>query len=165
MAAIEDALWENGGELTEELSEALAETEQSLAVKADGYNALIRKFASQADIIDAEIKRLTALKKTCQNAEKRLKEHVCEVMGTFGIDKLEGQYCKISRAKSSKIVTNDEMILAAYSNAIASLNESLPPYIAVEPKISKTAIKEFQKEEGILPAGAEVVESYSLRIK
>lgn len=165
MVAIEDALWENGGELTDEIAEALTETEQSLAIKVDGYNSLVRKFDSQADIIDAEIKRLTALKKTCQNASKCLKDHVCQTMGMFGIDKLEGQYCKMSRAKSSKIETNDEMILAAYSNAIASLNESLPPYITVEPKISKTAIKEFQKEEGILPAGAEIVENYSLRIR
>lgn len=165
MAAIEDALWENGGELTDEIADALTETEQSLAIKVDGYNSLVRKFDSQADIIDAEIKRLTALKKTCQNASKRLKDHICQTMGMFGIDKLEGQYCKMSRAKTSKVETNDEMILAAYSNAITSLNESLPPYITVEPKISNTAIKEFQKEEGILPAGAEIVENYSLRIR
>lgn len=165
MTAIEDALWENGGELTPELEQALAETEQSIAVKADGYNSLIRRFSSQADVIDAEIKRLTALKRTCQNAEKRLKEHVCEVMGMFGIDKIEGQYCKISRVKSAKVEANEEMLLAAYLNAIAQLEEVLPPYITIEPKISKTAIKEFQKAEGILPAGAEIVENYSLRIK
>lgn len=165
MMAIEDALWENGGELTPELEMALQETEQSIAVKTDSYNALIRKFTSQADIIDAEIKRLTALKKTCQNAEKRLKEHICEVMGSFGIDKLEGQFCKISRTKSSKIETNEDMLLSAYAGTIASLNENLPPYITVEPKISKTAIKEFQKAEGILPAGAEIVENWSIRIK
>lgn len=165
MSAIEDALWENGGELTPELEQALTETEQSLAVKTDGYNSLIRKFASQADVIDAEIKRLTALKKTCQNAEKRLKNHICETMGVFGIDKLEGQYCKISRAKTTSIETNDELLLATYLPAIAAINESLPPYIRVEPKISKTAIKEYQKTEGILPAGAEVVENWSIRIR
>lgn len=165
MSAIEDALWENGGELTPELEQALTETEQSLAVKTDGYNSLIRKFAAQADVIDAEIKRLTALKKTCQNAEKRLKNHICETMGVFGIDKLEGQYCKISRAKTTSIETNDELLLATCLPAIAALNESLPPYIRVEPKISKTAIKEYQKTEGILPAGAEVVENWSIRIR
>ena len=165
MSAIEDALWENGGELTPELEQALTETEQSLAVKTDGYNSLIRKFASQADVIDAEIKRLTALKKTCQNAEKRLKNHICETMGMFGIDKLEGQYCKISRAKTTSIETNDELLLATCLPAIAAINESLPPYIRVEPKISKTAIKEYQKTEGILPAGAEVVENWSIRIR
>lgn len=165
MSAIEDALWETGGELTPELEQALTETQKSLAIKTDGYNALIRKFASQADIIDAEIKRLTALKKTCQNAEKRLKNHICETMGAFGIEKLEGQFCKISRARTSSIETNEDMLLASYIPSIDAINESLPPYIKVEPKISKTAIKEFQKTEGILPAGAEIVENWSIRIR
>ena len=165
MSAIEDALWETGGELTPELEQALTETQQSLAVKTDGYNALIRKFASQADVIAAEIKRLTALKNTCQNAEKRLKNHICETMGAFGIDKLEGQYCKISRAKTSSIETNEDLLLVAYLPTIEAINDSLPPYIKVEPRISKTAIKDFQKTEGILPAGAEIVENWSIRIR
>lgn len=165
MSAIEDALWENGGELTPELEQALVETEQSLATKVDGYNHLIRSFSSKADIIDAEIKRLTALKKTAENAEKRLKEHICETMGMFGIDKLEGAYCKISRAKTSKVETNEELLTASYSGNLAEFNETLPPYITAEFKVSKTAIKDFQKTEGILPAGAEIVENWSIRIR
>lgn len=165
MAAIEDALWENGGELTDEIAQALTETEASLASKVDGYNAVIRSFASQSAMIDAEIKRLTALKKTADNAEKRLKQHVCDTMALFGIDKLEGTYCKISRAKSSKIETDDATLLFSYTTMIDELNAKLPPYITVEPKVSKTAIKEYQKTEGILPAGAEVVENWSLRIR
>lgn len=165
MSAIEDALWENGGELTPELEQALVETEQSLATKVDGYNHLIRSFSSKADIIDAEIKRLTALKKTAENAEKRLKEHICETMGMFGIDKLEGAYCKISRAKTSKVETDEELLTASYSGNLAELNKSLPPYITAEFKVSKTAIKDFQKTEGILPAGAEIVENWSIRIR
>jgi hypothetical protein len=86
-------------------------------------------------------------------------------MTLFGIDKLEGQYCKISRAKTSSIETNEDLLLASYLPTIDAINESLPPYIKVEPKISKTAIKDSQKTEGILPAGAEVVENWSLRIR
>lgn len=165
MVAIEDALWENGGEITEDIAIALQETETSLANKADGYNALIRKFSSRADIIDAEIKRLTILKRIAENAEKRLKTHICETMGMFGIDKIEGNLCKISRAKSTKVETNDDMLKAAYQQNLDDFNSSLPPYITAELKVSKTAIKELQKEQGILPAGAEIIESYSLRIK
>lgn len=165
MSAIEDALWENGGELTPELEQALVETEQSIATKVDGYNHLILSFSSKADIIDAEIKRLTALKKTAENAEKRIKQHLCDTMGMFGIDKLEGAYCKVTRTRFSKIETNEEMLTAAYSNNLAELNDKLPPYITAEFKISKTAIKDFQKVEGILPAGAEVVENWYVRIK
>ena len=86
-------------------------------------------------------------------------------MGAFGIDKLEGQFCKISRGKTSSIETNEDLLLATYLPTIDAINESLPPYIRVEPKVSKTAIKEFQKTEGILPAGAEIVENWSIRIR
>lgn len=165
MAAIEDALWENGGELTEELSLALQETEMSLAKKADGYNALLRSFAATKENIKAEIDRLTKLKKTAENAEKRIKQHICDTMGAFGIDKIEGDKSKISRFKTTAIETNDDMLMFSYQKNLDDLNAILPPYIRAEMKVSKTAIKEFQKEQGILPAGAEVVENYSLRIR
>lgn len=165
MAAIEDALYETGGELTPEIEEALQETAQSVAVKTDSYNALMRKFGAQADVIDAEIKRLTALKKTCQNAEKRLKEHVCDTMQMFGIEKLEGQYCKMSLVKSTRVETDEEQLKAAYQAAVDELGATLPPYLTLDMKVSKTGIKEYEKETGILPAGAEKVESVSLRIR
>ena len=165
MAAIEDALWENGGELTEELSLALQETEMSLAKKADGYNALLRSFAATKENIKAEIDRLTKLKKTAENAEKRIKQHICDTMGAFGIDKIEGDKCKISRSRTTAIETNDDMLMFSYQKNLDDLNAILPPYIRAEMKVSKTALKEFQKEQGILPAGAEVVENYSLRIR
>lgn len=165
MAAIEDALYVTGGELTPEIEEALQETAQSLVVKTDSYNALMRKFGAQADVIDAEIKRLTALKKTCQNAEKRLKEHVCDTMQMFGIEKLEGQYCKMSLVKSTRVETDEEQLKAAYQAAVDELGATLPPYLTLDMKVSKTGIKEYEKETGILPAGAEKVESVSLRIR
>lgn len=165
MAAIEDALWENGGELTEELSLALQETEKTLATKADSYNYLLRSFASKADILDAEIKRLTQLKKTAENAEKRIKEHICETMGMFGMDKIEGNFCKISRARSTRVETNDDQLKAAYLINLEEFNKNLPPFLSAELKVSKTAIKDMQKNDGVLPAGAEIVENYSIRIR
>ena len=165
MAAIEDALWENGGELTDELALALSDTEAGMARKADGYTALIRSFASQKEIIKAEINRLTKLKKVAENAEKCIKQHICDTMGMFGIEKIEGDKSKISRARTTAVETNDEQILAAYQQNLDELNALLPPYITAEMKVSKTAIKEFQKAEGILPAGAAIVENYSIRIR
>lgn len=165
MAAIEDALWENGGELTEELALALSDTESGMARKTDAYTAIIRSFASQAAIIKAEIDRLTKLKKVAENAEKRIKQHICDTMGMFGIEKLEGEKSKITRVRTTGTEVNEEQILSAYQHNLNELNNLLPPYITAEMKVSKTAIKEFQKAEGILPAGAEMVENYSLRIR
>ena len=86
-------------------------------------------------------------------------------MGMFGIDKIEGEKSKISRARTTAVETNDEQILAAYQQNLDELNSLLPPYITAEMKVNKTAIKEFQKAEGILPAGAAIVENYSIRIR
>lgn len=165
MAAIEDALWENGGELTDELSQALQETETSLAKKADGYYSLIHSFAAKKDVLKAEIDRLTKLKKVAENAEKRVKQHICDTMGMFGIDKLEGNFVKFSRGRSTSTETNDDQLRAAFTAQIANLMDSLPPYLSVDVKVNKTALKEYIKETGITPAGVEFVENYSLRIR
>lgn len=165
MAAIEDALLENGGELTPELEQAMQETEQSLAKKVDGYYSLILSIVAKKDVLKAEIDRLTKLKKVAENAEKRVKNHICETMGAFGIDKLEGNFVKFSRGKSTSTETNDDQLRAAFTAQIANLMDSLPPYLSVDVKVNKTALKEYIKETGITPAGVEFIENWSLRIR
>ena len=165
MMAIEDALWESGGELTPELEQAMAENAESIAKKVDGYNAVIRSLTHKATVLEVEIKRLTAMKKVAENAQKRIKEHVLETMNAFGIEKLEGAYCKISKSTSTKTEVDEEKLLQAYMPMLEAINESLPPYITAEFKVSKTALKEYIEESGITPAGVEFVENYSLRIK
>lgn len=165
MLAIEDALWESGGELTPELEQAMMENAESMAKKVDGYNAVIRSFAYKADVLDAEIKRLTALKKVAENAQKRIKEHVLDTMNIFGMDKLEGAYCKITKAKSTKTEVNEEELLSGVQFAIDELASTMPPYVTLDVKVSKTALKDFIKAEGVTPSGVQFVETYSLRIK
>ena len=55
-AAIEDALYENGGELTPELEEQLAETREALPAKIDGYNHILARLAGMEAAADAEYK-------------------------------------------------------------------------------------------------------------
>lgn len=166
MAAIEDALWENGGELTEELEQALAETEQSIVKKTDGYISLLLSLAAQEKIMKEQKDRYAKLEKIAANAQKRIKERLDFNMETFGIQKLEGQTGKITRVKSTAVEVDEETILAPYQFALEQFRETLPSHITLgDFKISKTAIKEMQKTDGILPAGAEIVENWSLRIR
>lgn len=165
MAEIEDALIENGGELTDELAQALEETEKSLAKKVDDYAAIIAKFGYTSDILKAEIKRLQDKKKVVDNSTERLKKHVCDTMGIFGMTKIESNFNTFTRRRSEKTEVNEEQLIAAYVQKVAEFNESLPPYLSVELKVNKTKIKEMLKTEGILPAGAEIVENYSLQIR
>jgi hypothetical protein len=166
MAAIEDALWENGGELTEELEQALAETEQSLVKKTDGYISLLQSLAAQESIMKAQKERYAKLEKIAANAQKRLREHLDYNMSTFGIEKLEGMTGKISRTKSTAVEVNEEQMLDPYLGKIEELRVTLPAYITLpDPKVSKAIIKQMNKETGVLPAGAEIVENYSIRIR
>lgn len=166
MAVIEDALWENGGELTPELEQALTETQESLVAKTDSYGALIRKFDAASVSIDAEIKRLQALKKTAVNAAERLKERVLYSMENNGIDKLDGTYTKFSLRNSTRTVVNEESMLAPYFFALEAFRSILPPYITLgDLKVSKTVIKDMYKKDGILPADASFEQSVSLIMK
>jgi hypothetical protein len=165
MLQIECILEDNGGELTDELAELLADTELSLKQKADGYRAVMAKFDHKADAADKEIKRLQDIKKAAKNAKERLKEYILGVMGAFGIKKLEGELCSMTRSTTKSLDVNEELLLEPYADKIARLQSELPDYLTIEVKVSKTAIKNRFKDTDILPAGCAYVENESLRIR
>jgi hypothetical protein len=165
MYQIEQALEENGGELTDELAELLTDTEVSIKQKADGYRAIMAKFNDKVDAVDKEIKRLQDIKKTAKNAEKRMKEYILGVMGIYGLKKIEGELCSMTRTTSKALDVDEEMLLAVHKDKIAELQSLLPEYLTVEIKVSKTAIKNKFKDSDILPAGCAYIENESLRIR
>lgn len=165
MYQIEQELDENGGELTDELAVLLTDTELSIKQKADGYRAVIAKFQDKADAVDKEIKRLQDIKKTAKNAEKRLKEYILGVMGIYGIKKIEGELCSMTRTSVKSLDVDEEILLSTYNDAIAELQAKLPEYLTIEVKVSKTTIKNKFKNSDLLPAGCAYVENDSLRIK
>jgi uncharacterized protein (DUF885 family) len=165
MFQIEQALDDNGGELTDELAELLTDTELSIKQKADGYRAIMAKFSDKADAADKEIKRLQDIKKAAKNAEKRMKEYILGVMGIYGIKKIEGDLCSMTRTTSKALDVNEELLLSAYNEKIAELQAQLPDYLTIEVKVSKTAIKNKFKDTDVLPAGCAYMENESLRIR
>ena len=85
-------------------------------------------------------------------------------MQTFGFDKLEGNFCKVSRRKSRALSVDEATLLAGFPE-IAELQATLPDYITLEAKVSKTVIKNHEKESGILPAGCEYTDNESIQIR
>lgn len=163
MSALESLLEDNGGELTPDIEALWQETGESLTKKVDNYNALIIKLKNYSSNLDAEIKRLQGLKKTADNSLKNVKEHIKSVMEQFGIDKLEGAYCKISLASSTSTEVDEETVLAPYISRIERL--MLPEWITADLKVSKTALKDAFKDKDVTPAGVSFVKNKSLRIK
>ena len=166
-SAIEDALYENGGELTPELEAQLAETREALPAKIDGYNHILARLAGMEAAADAEIKRLQALKKTAQNAQKSLKGHLLNAMQTFGIEKIEGSTCKVFRKANpaSVTITDENALLQPFKEWLFDgVMDDLPAWIKVEASINKTALKEMLKN-GEQVCGAELTRNESVVIK
>lgn len=163
MASIEDMLEETGGELTPEIESAWTETSESLTRKVDNYNSLIIKLGDYSDNLAKEIKRLQSLKKTADNSVKRIKEHVKDCMEAFGIEKLEGAYCKMSLSSSTSTEVDEETVLAPYLARVDRL--MLPAWITCDLKVSKTALKDAFKGQDVTPAGVSFQKNTTLRIR
>lgn len=164
-ARIEELLEQNGGEITPEIEEALTLTAEALPKKVDGYGVLIRQFAAAEAACDAEIKRLQALKKTAQNAQKGMKERILYAMQTFGFDRLNGETTKFSTRSSKAVEVDEAVLLDKYRDKLDAFSATLPEWLTIETKVSKTVIKDQFKSTGITPEGAQVVDNTSLIIR
>jgi hypothetical protein len=141
------------GEATPELEMALVITQGELETKGACYGIIVKEMEADCDVIDAEIKRLTALKKARTNAIDRLKSNLSEAMQLFGILEIKTPLLKINFRKSEAVEITDA--------------ESLPPaYLrtktVTEP--DKTAIKDAIKAGAEIP-GAQLVEHQNIQIK
>ncbi len=148
---INEALMELDGELSPELEEALIINAENFAVKVDGYATSIHQFEAFAEAADAEIKRLTALKKSAQGAVKRLKENLAYGMDVMGLDKADIGLHKLSFRSSTAVNITDEVRIP---------NQ----YIKVETKIDKESLKRDLKA-GLVIEGAELVTNRNLQLR
>lgn len=77
-------LEENGGEITPELEEKLAITEDKLYDKLDGYRRVHSKLLSDAKTCKEEETRIAKLRKTKENQAERLKDTMLTAVQQFG---------------------------------------------------------------------------------
>ena len=162
---ISDLLEENGGEITPEIEGMLEENKDLFPKKVDGYGAMLRKFKALEESCKTEIARIESIKKVAQNSQKNMRKHILDTMLLFGYDKLEGNMTKIRVGKSKSLEVDEDILLSQYKAKIEALNESLPPYLTIEVKVSKTGIKEAFRGTEVLPSGCEIKESETLTIK
>ena len=148
-----EELIDNGGELTTELSEALAITEEQLQNKSVAYSFVIKEMDAEIDIIDAEIKRLQAMKKTRENASERLRANIKHAMELFNIDEIKTPLVKINFRKSEAVEVDDvNQLPASYK------------VVKVTEQADKMAIKEAIKNGAEIP-GCRIVANRNLQIK
>ena len=140
-------------ELTPELEGMLVINQNELTQKSIDYVKVIRNKEADSNAIEAEIKRLKAMKDANDRVIDRMKLAVKDAMMTSGIDKIESSLFKLSLRGSEAV----EVI------SIDQLPESLT---VVKKTVSadKVKIKE-QIKNGIPVEGAVLVENFNLQIK
>lgn len=148
-----EQLIDNDGELTSELSEQLAITEEQLQNKSVAYSFVIKEIDATIDIIDAEIKRLQALKKQREKASEYLKERIKHAMDTFQIDEIKTPLVKINFRKSETVEVDDV-------NQLPSLYK----VVKVTEQADKAAIKAALKD-GVEVVGCRIETHRNLQIK
>lgn len=165
MAEIENALIENGGELTPELEEKLTCTQDALIKKADSYGVIIEKFTAAIANCKTEIDRINAIKKVADNSLKSIKQYLADTMNTFGMKSLEGNLHKFSLTKTTATEVDEDVLLAPYKALLDAMQEKLPSWITIDAKISKSDLKATYKDKDVTLDGLTFVENNSLRIR
>jgi hypothetical protein len=140
-------------ELTPELEAELLINQEQLQSKGINYAKVIANYQSEADQIDAEIKRLKAMKESRDKKVTWLTESLKKAMLVSGIEKIESPLFKISLRRSEAVEVE--------------IPEALPIDWQVK-KVTITADKLAIKKaikEGYSITGARLVENFNLSIK
>lgn len=151
--ALAELLINNGGETSDEINEALQINQNDLEAKAKGYGYIIFDIENEVTVIDSEIKRLSALKKSRTNTVERLKTTLSDAMQLFQITEIKTATLKINFRKSESIFIENESLLDARFLTIKTT--STP---------NKVAIKEAIKA-GETVLGACISENFNLQIR
>lgn len=121
LLSIFDELEENGGELTEELEQQLAISQEDFRSKVEDYTNVIKSVKADIAAIDQESKRLAELKKSKTAMVDRLSKVIIEAVDKFGDTSKSGSKFfdygtgKVSIRNSQKVILDDEKIEAISS--------------------------------------------------
>lgn len=161
------------GELTPEMEQALALTAEEFEDKAVSYGFVVKSFEDVEEVLDKEIKRLTALKQKATKRAETFKARLDEAMRQFGFEKIQTPSLTLSYRKSSpvelaedfedKFLENVSIEIKPKDGAPANISK-LIEYFDVKPAVSKKRIGDALKT-GLKIPGAATVEKKNLQIK
>jgi hypothetical protein len=141
------------GEITSEIETALTINKEQLQSKAVDYSYVIKQLDADCEQIDAELKRLNALKKVRTNLAERLKDTISNAMNLYEVEKIETPLIKLSFRNSESVeITNESQLDACF---IVTKTVSTP---------DKKAIKDAIKN-GVFVEGATISYNKNLQIR
>ena len=138
----------------EAIIQAINETGANLADKADAYARIIKNLTIQAEGFKAEVKRLQAHQKVCENGIERLKANMLLTMQTLGADKLKTSIGTWSVQKNP------------WKCEVLDVSK-IPPCFLIEqpPEVDKKAILAAFKETGEVFDGVDIRQSEGVRFR
>lgn len=119
LLAIFDELEENGGELTPELEEQLAITEESFKSKVEDYTKVIHHYQDDLAAIKAETERLKRLKESKEKIVDRLKNVIIEAIEQFGDTNKNGT--KFIDFGTGKVSIRNSQAVQLYDDNVAHI--------------------------------------------
>lgn len=130
LLSIFDELEENGGELTEELEQRLAVSQEDFKDKIESYTNVIKSLESDITAIKTEQKRLKELADRKDNTINRLKSVIIDAIEMFGDTKKSGvKYLDYGTGQVSirqtKAVDVDKDVANAITKGIVLMLENL----------------------------------------
>lgn len=158
-----DDILANGGELTPELAALLDEAEGTLAVKAERVALKVRELLAEAEAVKVEATRLTQRAKTASYAADSLKAYLHRTMEAAGIPTIKGTLVTVAVQKNPPSVHGElspEAIHDLYEDG-AKFASMIPAQFVLDKKAVIAAHKAGEK----IPAGLEVLQGTSLRIR
>jgi len=151
--SLAESIIDNDGLLSEEMEAALQINKDQLENKSQCYGFIVRQLEGECDMIDNEIKRLEAMKKSRGKTVDRLKESVSKAMLLYEIDKIETPTLKISFRKSESVEIEEESLI---DEKFMTVKTTKTP--------NKTAIKEAIKN-GEIVLGVTLKENQNIQFK
>jgi len=142
------------GEVTPEIEQQLAITEQALQTKAVGYAHIIREAEANIAAMKEEIARIQGLLKAEQNKVDRLETAISNAMQMFGVHEVKTPLVRLSFRRSEAVVGDDDAPLPDEFVRVVPEKRS-PDLTAI-----KAAIKEGREVEGY-----RIEERFNLQIK
>jgi hypothetical protein len=140
-------------ELTPELEAELLINQEQLQIKAINYAKVISNYQGESDQIDAEIKRLKAMKDSRDKKVSWLTQSLKNAMLVSAIDKIESPLFKLSLRRSEAVEVD---VLEALPSEFLNIKNVVTA--------DKVAIKDaIKRGENI--TGARIIENFNLQIK
>lgn len=153
LLALLSAIEANDGEITPDIEQALAITEDQFAAKATDYGLAILNLEAMAKAAKAEKERLAGLQKFYENVSNRLRSALCGAMDVLDHPKVESPSVRLFLRYTTATEVDDVTKLP--DEFVTTKIEDVP---------DKAAIKKALQEGREVP-GAHLVENVSLQIK